>query len=38
MKLVKDLIDLNAFNNADSPFFANLKMNNVLTKRIKGEL
>jgi len=35
--LTKEIIDLNAFENPESPFFANLNLNKILTKRIRAE-
>jgi hypothetical protein len=35
--LTKEIIDLNAFENPESPFFTNLNLNKILTKRIRAE-
>jgi hypothetical protein len=35
--LTKEIIDLNAFENPESPFFTNLNFNKLLTNKIKKE-
>lgn len=37
LKLTKEIIDLNAFENPESPFFTTLNLNKMLRNRIKKE-